>query len=288
MSLPIIVPIPIFFLYLLVKFMTILTIPFALGLIVRLQAQGVTKEKIAKKKISDKTPPVDPSPSPDGEDKPEDSYWKRFKRWCSDHSLAIGLGIGLVAATLIYIYRKDISDLVHGSDDQASEGKKSKVTPPLTEEEKKHRAALLTQKICDKVFFKGDDYLNGATFTEKSRTFSNYFNQIRDHYDKKTNLSDQDKTANRIIKTFQDKYSDLFVDPKANAETFLEKSNYVDKQLAKKPSEQTQSFKRSLAFLLRDQESHVAKKMEAFWVDLLNYYLMDVKGRPPSKVPEQE
>ena len=275
MQIPLIIPLPFFFIYLLIKIMIILIAPFALGVIVRLRSQGKRKETNSTQK-SDKTNPP-PSPNPDGEDKPEDSYWTRFKKWCSEHSLAIGLGITLVAATLIYIYREDISRLIH------------EVKPPENKEEgKKAEAEKLTKHACEEVFFKKEDKIDGESYIQKSKKFTKFMQEINLHYENKNDTSKETVNAKRTIKIFLEKYPELFIDSQASSEFLSQKTSFVEGELAKKPEDQNFNFKRNLAFLSCDQNSYVAKQMHGHWCNLMFSYLLDVLDTPSRKTSEQK
>ena len=270
---PLILPIPILFIYLFLKILALLIAPFALGLIVRLRSQRTAKPQVKVNQSSDKSTPTPPSPSSDGEDRPEDSYWTRFKKWCSEHSLAIGLGITLVAATLIYIYREDISQALY-------EAKLS--------EEKKKDAVRLTDHACEEIFFNKKDKINGQNYVEKSKNFTIFFEQINAHYQSKTDTSEETLKAKRILKIFLEKYSELFTDSQATSEVFQKKANFVDKELAKEPKDRHFNFKRALAFLSRNQDSTVAKRMYENWYNLMLSYLLDVLDTPSRQAPDQK
>ena len=124
METPSVLFLSVWFFLVVIKVSIILTAPFALALIVRLRSQGGKKYEEKPSQTSHKTEAPSPSGNPDsdGEDKPDESYWTRFKKWCSDNSVYIGLGCALVTLTLVYIYRENISELF--SQDQPPEEKK--------------------------------------------------------------------------------------------------------------------------------------------------------------------
>ena len=253
MSIPLALPLPFFFIYLFVKFIVILTIPFALGLIVRIRSQAADQRKIQLNQNSDKATPLPPSPDSDGEDKPEDSYWTRFKRWCSEHSLALALGLTFVAATLIYIYREDISNLIYG-EKPSGEGKKESTSSP-TEEERKLRILTLVEHTSEEVFFKPKESVNVKTFVQKCKNFTKIFKVMESYYDEKKELTPQDQKAKKTMNMFASKYSGLFIDPRATPEDLKEKTDYFKEQFAKESRYRDANFKRSLELLTQDKES---------------------------------
>ena len=184
MQLPIAIPLPFFFIFLLFKLVIILITPFALGAIVRLRSQGKRKETNSAQK-SDKTNPP-PSPGPDGEDKPEDSYWTRFKKWCSDHSVAIGLGVITLTMALIYVYREEISQLINGQD--SPEQKKDTSPPPAEEKEKATSMFESTVKVNNRTFinyfpfFDKEKKLDHNTLLIKAIDFAEDYRQVKEHF----------------------------------------------------------------------------------------------------------
>ena len=283
MSLPIILPIPIFFLIIIIKVILLLIIPFALELIVRLQAQAAHKWMVKIDQNFGQTPPVDPSPSPDGEDKPEDSYWKRFKRWCSDHSLAIGLGIGLISATLIYIYRKDISELIYGNDDQPSEGKKRKAgyLPPIPEKEPllgiqpespipeeydfSHKGETITP----------EEYMQKAlAFSEKYKEIFYYveYSQYFFYYSKIQEIEKTERLTFNLL-LIQDKFSviaQLSALPEEDVQKF---ATAIKANFERKTSEKSSFFKNFLEFITADPAAPRKNNLNYAWETLVTFYL---------------
>ena len=240
--------------------MIALSVPFVLGLIVRIRSQAADKRKVKANKNSDKVAPSQPSPSSDGEDKPEDSYWTRFKRWCSEHSLAIGLGISFVAAILIYIYREDISNLVYGS--QPEEGEEKPKSSEEAEKKQGEETSILTvgEALCNEAFFKEGDDINAEAFVEKAENFRRLCLQIDNHYSRKEIHTEKDLMVNQALAYFKDNYRGLFRDRHSSPKALEKGISYFDSQFEKEPKRRNKNFSRELRFLSRNQENRLAKE----------------------------
>ena len=274
MQLPIAIPLPFFFIFLLFKLVIILITPFALGAIVRLRSQGKRKETNSAQK-SDKTNPP-PSPGPDGEDKPEDSYWTRFKKWCSDHSVAIGLGVITLTMALIYVYREEISQLINGQD--SPEQKKDTSPPPAEEEEKAIRdisAKITTRQLCDDSFFSEGETVNGESYVEKAQKFSILLHEIKEHYNAKEVTTELDNVIKRKIAVFEEKFPGLAAAWQADDEALAELAKKVALELSKDPKEWHQSFTQQLAFILRDESKPNSKKWYDGWYNIVLLYVKE-------------
>ena len=213
----------------------------------------------------DKGTPTPASSSSDGEDKPEDSYWTRFKRWCSEHSLAIGLGITLVSAALIYIYREEISNLVYGS--QPEEGKNKPKSSEEAEKELGEETSILTvgEAVCNRAFFKEGDDINAEAFVEKAENFRRLCLQIDNHYSRKGIHTEKDLMVSQGLAYFKDNYSGLFRNRHSSSEALEKGISYFDSQFEKEPKRRNKLFSRELRFLSRNQENRLAKEdYEAF------------------------
>ena len=213
----------------------------------------------------DKGTPPPASSSSDGEDKPEDSYWTRFKRWCSEHSLAIGLGITLVAAALIYVYREDISNLVYGS--QPEEGKNKPKSSEEAEKKLEEETSILTvgEAVCNRAFFKEGDDINAEAFVEKAENFRRLCLQIDNHYSKKENYTEKDLMVSQVLTYLKENYRGLFRDRHSSSEALEKGISYFNSQFEKELKRQNKQFRRELRFLSRNQENRLAKEdYEAF------------------------
>ena len=278
--------------------MIILIAPFALGLIVRLRSQRAAQPKVKVNQASDsrETPPA--SPGSDGEDKPEDSYWTRFKKWCSEHSLAIGLGITLVVATLIYIYREDISNLVYGGQPEegkekpkpSEEGKEKPKPSEEGEEEQAEEISILSlgEDICAKAFFKEDDDVDAKTFVEKAESFRRLCFQIDQHYSKKTVYTDKDSAVSQAFAYFKQEYPGLFVDRHSSPEVLKKDTDFFKSQLSKEPQKQNKYFKREFEFLSRSQKKAQAKEDYETFLNIVILWIEDRIVQSRQQTPEQQ
>ena len=261
--------------------MTALVAPFVLGLIVRIRSQAADRRKAKVNQSLDKGTPTPPSSSSDGEDKPEDSYWTRFKKWCSEHSVAIGLGITLVAAALIYIYREDISDLVYGS--QPQEGSKSSATSQegeeveLTPERARQKSARAgAERLCNYVFFGNNEQVNAHTFQQKSQDFSDLLDMMQQHYAAKENTTDKEEQIKKNIRFFKTKFQNLLSFADASEEKLEQDARFLNEQFGKSVEDQDPTFRSNIKFLLRAEEFPASYKLAGHWFQLTYAYLLDL------------
>ena len=276
MSIPLAIPLPIFFLVIFFKIMIALSAPFVLGLIVRIRYQAADQRKAKVKHSSDKGTATPPSSSSDGEDKPEDGYWTRFKRWCSEHSLAIGLAATLVAAALIYIYREDISNMVYGS--ESEEGKKKK--PPTI--------LSIAERMCSKSFFQEGDDINPETFIEKARNFRKLYLTIEAHYNNKEAYDQTDQVVIKGLAHFRKHHAGILSDLSSDSKSLNTNLKYFDIMFSKEPEQQNKNFKRDLYFLSRDQKSLLAKKDYETLLNIVVLWLEDRVAGYLQQNPKQQ
>ena len=298
MNIPLVLPFPIFFIYLFLKIMIILLTPFALGMIVRIRSQASDKRKVKANKNSDKVAPSQPSPSSDGEDKPEDSYWTRFKRWCSDHSLAIGLGISLVAATLIYVYREDISDLIYGS--QPEEGRQAGDKPSSTSSKGKGKSAsseptslegegvsarseaqFIARDICRSSFFAEGENIDGETFVLKAQTMGRQIVEMRDYYYHKEVTDQNDLVIQRKLEFFETQFPGIIEKVYITDENLEENITFAENQLNRKPGDRDPAFNKELTLLAqRKQHKNVIKLFNHFY-EIVFLYVLEIMEQNP-------
>ena len=258
-----------------------LIIPFALGTIVRIRSQAADRKRAKSNQDSDKKTPLPPSPDPDGDDTSGDSYWTRFKKWCSDHSLAIGLTIACVTAVLIYAYREEISDLVYGSQtDKAKAPETDKAKAPETDKAKalKNKAILkisrnlLVEKSIDSVFYKPEEKVSVITFMDKAKAFADILGDMKEHFNSKEITTEQDEVIKKNLSKFEKIYFWIINVSSASGSDLKNVTRYINNQLNTEVKDQDSNFQKQLFFLFADKRLEKHFKHYEQWVKMLSVF----------------
>ena len=250
-----------------------LIIPFALGTIVRIRSQAADRKMAKSNQDSDKKTPLPPSPDPDGDDTSGDSYWTRFKKWCSDHSLAIGLTIACVTAVLIYAYREEISDLVYGSQtDKAKAPETDKAEALKNKEILKISKNLLVEKSIDSVFYKPEEKVSAITFMDKAKAFADILGDMKEHFNSKEITTEQDEVIKKNLSTFEKIYFWIINVSSASGSDLKNVTRYINNQLNTGIKDQDSNFQKQLFFLFANKRFAKQFKHYEQWVKMLSVF----------------